>query len=215
MSHNIRRVSSSEFQLKQQFRYLQHITEEDFQLQDEAERRRDERDVEIGTKSRESVERDRTWTAQHKSWIDGLRKHKLEGDKRLEGLVDSAICRICKGLTIAVAWQTKIVAPLCDCPTSSEDEAALPSPPRTPSRTSGGHEEFDGKLDVGQRQWMKERALMELRGPYVREFEDYAYWREARIKFDQISTEPARDAASKTSADPYELIRGRICRLER
>ena len=211
--------------LEEQFRYLQPITEEDFRQRDAALRMRNERDIEMGWRSRETVEKEWAHAAQNQALIVSLRRAEMKSDHELENYVDEAICRNCGGLVIDMVWTERMNEErFCECPSSSDDEAALPSPPQTPSRTA---DVFDGIVNVSRRQWLKERLLMDMRGPYRFEFEDYNCWREAKVRFSQISTEPAMDMtqpaidtihlgrSTKTHIDRGESIRRRICGLLR
>ena len=226
--------NSSDVSFKGQFRYLQPLTEEDFRRTDAAYHWRQERDIEMGFRSREDVERERTEYAMNKALIDSIRRGKIEADHEYEELVDDAICRYCEGTNEGLYWTTRIDTRVCEC-YPSDDEAALPSPPQTPSRSTDDQKLFDGKLDVGNRQWLKERGLMELRGPYRVQFEDYSCWREARIKFFQMSTKPVMeeiqldqstttqpvmeeiqpDQSTTTHTDRDEPTKRRICGLNR
>ena len=210
---------SSDKSFEGQFRYLRRLTEEDFRRTDAAYHWREERDIEMGFRSREDVEKERATTALNKAFIDNIRKGALEADHEYEELVDDAICRQCEGTTESLYWKTRIDTRVCEC-YPSDDEAALPSPPQTPARSTDDQKLFDGKLDVSNRQWLKERGLMELRGPYRVQFEDYSCWREARIKFFQMSMKPMMeeiqlDQSTTTHTDRDEPTKRRICGLNR
>ena len=59
-----------------------------------------------------------------------------------------------------------------------------------------------------------------MRGPYRYEFDDYDCWREAKVRFSQISTKPAIDTmnaepSTKTHTCRDESIKRQICGPDR
>ena len=179
------RRSGSKLPARKQFDYLQPVTEEEFQREDIARYKRQEKDIKLGFKLREDVERERITRARNQATIDSTRRRFIRGDHTFEDLVQEAVCRNCGGLTDVIVWPTKVEAQDCCCNDPSDDEVLLPSPPQTPSRTT---EITDGRVDDTNTQWLRERFLMELRGPYCAKFENYDCWRIAKNKRFATST---------------------------
>ena len=196
--------------LEEQFYYLQPRTTEHFRRIDAARYREQERDVERGFRLREDVERERIEKARDQAEIDIVRRQAIEGDHAFGRLVEVAVCRYCEGLTDAIVWSTRIEARACGCPSPSDDEGAPPSPPQTPPHPT---DVLDGI--VNRRQWLKERLLMEVRGPYRPEFEDYTCWRDAKTRFSQALKKPTMNVirpkrSIKTLTDRHESISNQI-----